>query len=160
MQSEGTLHINLAQASAQAECLQLALNDTYFSSLDQDEIVGGNVVVKIRVKPAVGQIYAVKVEVEGEVTVLCDRCLDPLVIPVGVADEVKVKDGEEEDSDAWDMKYAEGCHSAYDLSWDVYEIIETSLPMQRVHPEGGCNADMLSRIMHEEDGAGEFLEED
>ena len=36
-----------------------------------------------------------------------------------------------------------------DLDWTIYEIIETSLPLQRVHPEGECNEDMTGRFITE-----------
>ena len=37
------------------------------------------------------------------------------------------------------------------MAWDIYELIDVHLPLQRVHPEGECNADMLSRFSIEED---------
>ena len=39
----------------------------------------------------------------------------------------------------------------YDTAWDIYESIALNLPLQRVHPEGECNADMMSRFSAEED---------
>ena len=150
MQSEGLLHINLPQASDATEAVKVALDDTFFSSLDQDEIVGGNVNVSLQVYASAGQIYVVKVDIEGSVVVQCDRCLDPLTLPVRVSDEVRVKDGDEEEGDAWDIKYVKGPRSEYDFSWDVYEIVETSLPMQRVHGEGECNEEVTRLIMKEE----------
>ena len=39
----------------------------------------------------------------------------------------------------------------YNTAWDIYESIALNLPLQRVHPEGECNADMMSRFSAEED---------
>lgn len=151
MQSEGPLHINLALASAKAECPTVALDDTFFSNLDQDEIVGGNVSVVLRVMPSVSQIYAVKIDIKGSVTVRCDRCLDPLPILVDIHDEVKVKDAEPDDNDPGDANYTEGPNSMYDFGWDIYEIIETSLPTKRVHASGQCNEDVARFVSGSDD---------
>ena len=150
MQSKGLLHINLAQASAKAESIHVALDSSFFSSLDQEEIEGGNINVTLKVKTPVHQIYAVTVDIEGSVIVRCDRCLDPLTLNIEAHEEIKVKDGEQEENDGWDLKYAECTDSSHDFSWDIYEIAETSLPMQRVHEEGECNPDMVGRIMRDD----------
>ncbi len=149
MQSESPLHIDLAKASQQGSTLNISLNDSYFKELDQEEIEGGHVDVRLTVKPAQNDIYSVKVEVEGVAKVLCDRCLDELSIPVNAVETIKVKDGEEEDFDGDDLKYTEGRNCMYDFSWDVYEIVETSLPLQRVHADGECNPDIAGRILTE-----------
>ena len=61
--------------------------------------------------------------IAGSVTVACDRCLEDLVIPVDVSfEETYTPEGGE-----------------LDLSQDVFDYVCTSLPLQRVHPEGECN---------------------
>lgn len=76
--------------------------------------------------------------------------MDPLTINIEASDTVNIKDGDEEDGDAAEMLYTIKGTSDFDLSWIVYEIIETSLPIQRVHPDGECNSEMLSYITKEE----------
>ncbi len=61
--------------------------------------------------------------VSGSVTVACDRCLEDLVLPVETSfEESYAPEGDE-----------------LDLRQDVYDYVCTSLPIQRVHPEGECN---------------------
>lgn len=147
MQSGNLLNINLAQAAEAAKCLNIELTDRFFADLEQEEISGGEVRLDISVRPPIGNVYKVYVKAEGYVTVACDRCLDPLRIDVDAEDVLKIKDADPEDADAMDMLYLEANTSCYDISWQVYEIIETSLPMQRVHPDGECNPEMLNFIM-------------
>lgn len=52
---------------------------------------------------------------------------------------------------------------AVDLEEYLYESVYLSLPMQKVHPEGGCDPDMLARFVRvssdeedDEDGQEEF----
>ena len=62
-------------------------------------------------------------EIAGSVTVACDRCLEDLVIPVRTSfEESYAPEGDE-----------------LDLGQDVYDYVCTSLPLQRMHPEGECN---------------------
>ena len=70
-----------------------------------------------------GLTVEVACTMSGSVTVACDRCLEDLVIPVDTAfEETYTPEGGE-----------------LDLSQDVYDYVCTSLPLQRVHPEGECN---------------------
>ena len=70
-----------------------------------------------------GLTAEVSCEIAGSVTVACDRCLEDLVIPVETSfEESYTPDGGE-----------------LDLSQDVYDYVCTSLPLQRMHPEGECN---------------------
>ena len=70
-----------------------------------------------------GLTVEVSCTMAGSVTVACDRCLEDLVIPVDTAfEETYTPAGGE-----------------LDLSQDVYDYVCTSLPLQRVHPEGECN---------------------
>lgn len=147
MQSENLLNINLAHVAEAAKRLDIELTDRFFADLEQEEISGGDIHAEIFVRATAGDIYNVQVKVKGNVIVACDRCLDPLQIEVEASDTLKVKDADPEDCDADNMLYLEANNPCYDFSWQVYEIIETSLPMQRVHPEGECNKDMVSYIL-------------
>ena len=147
MQSENLLNINLAHVAEAAKRLDIELTDRFFADLEQEEISGGDIHAEIFVRATARDIYNVQVKVKGNVIVACDRCLDPLQIEVEASDTLKVKDADPEDCDADDMLYLEANNPCYDFSWQVYEIIETSLPMQRVHPEGECNKDMVSYIL-------------
>lgn len=151
MQSEKLLNINLAHAAEAAKRLSIELNDSFFADLEQNEISGGDIHANILVTASAGDIFNVKIEVEGHVVVPCDRCLDPLAIEVKASDLLKIKDADPEDGDSVDLLYLEKGNPCYDLSWNLYEIIETALPMQRVHQKGECNQDMVSYITSGED---------
>ena len=157
MQSGNLLNINLASVAEAAEGLDVELTDRFFADLEQEEISGGELHAHIVVRASAGDIFKVKVQVEGFVTVPCDRCLDPLRLEVDVEDEVKVKDADPAENDDVELLYMDKGSRTFDLSWSLYEIIETSLPIHRAHPEGECNADMVSYIIssNEEDADDE-----
>ena len=73
-------------------------------------------------------------------------------------DRVKVayRDDNDEAIDA-DLTVIPYSQLNYDMAWDIYELILLNLPLRRIHSEGECNADMLSRFSIEEDSdSGEF----
>ena len=150
MQSINLLNIKLAHVAEAAKRLNVELTDRFFADLEQEEISGGEVCLDINVKRPIADVYKINIKAKGYVVVVCDRCLDPLRINVDVEDTISVKDADPEDNDPADMLYTEASRSCYDISWQVYEIIETSLPMQRVHSDGECNPDVTSYIMSSE----------
>ena len=100
----------------------------FFQAFDNTEILNADVEVEIRVvkdgAKAEAYIYLC-----GTVTVPCDRCLEPLQVPV-----------EEDPSEEFQTELLK---EDWDLSQAVYDYVCLSLPMQRVHPEGECNPDTV-----------------
>ena len=94
----------------------------FFEDFGNSEILGADIRVSARVRLH-GVTADVDCEVDGSVTVACDRCLEELEIPVRLSfAESYVPEGAE-----------------LDLSQDVYDYVCTSLPLKRVHPDGECN---------------------
>ena len=120
----------------------------FFDSFDQSEIRSADLSVSVRVEKS-GRYTGVDGTVEGTVTVLCDRCMEELVLPVRTEFLLSVKYGEEAgDADAGDREIVmlpEG-EADLDLSQIVYDYVNISLPLRRVHPEGGCNPQTLKYL--------------
>ena len=103
MSSENLLNINLAQAASAGERIEIELSDRFFADLEQEEISGGEVHADILVKASAGSVFQIQIQVHGRVTVACDRCLDPLVLPVEAEETVKVKDADPDEGDDVEM---------------------------------------------------------
>ena len=108
----------------------------FFQKFDNSEILDADVDVDIRVvKDGRNKIEA-DLCLKGTVTVPCDRCLDPVTIPVEAEPSETLTPGEGE--------------SDWDLSQAVYDYVCLSLPLQRVHPEGECNPDTVRFLSQKE----------
>ena len=94
----------------------------FFEAFGNTDILGADLLVTARVVSH-GITADVDCTVAGSVTVACDRCLEDLQIEV----ETSFSESYTPESDL------------LDLSQDVYDYVCTSLPLQRVHPDGGCN---------------------
>ena len=110
----------------------------FFHKFDNIEILDADVNVEIRVtKEGMQKVEAV-LHLQGTVTVPCNRCLEPVVIPVEANPSEVLAPGEEEVD--------------WDLSQAVYDYVCLSLPLQRVHPEGECNPDTVRFLSRKERG--------
>ena len=150
--------VNLRQVEREDARLLFHLDDTFFEALDQDEILGGSIEVEALVRFGAADTFTFSYALSGRVSVPCDRCLDPVSLPIEVKDRVKVayRDDNDEAIDA-DLTVIPYSQLNYDMAWDIYELILLNLPLRRIHSEGECNADMLSRFSIEEDSdSGEF----
>ena len=94
----------------------------FFEGFGNSDILDASVEVALTLVNH-GVTIDVVCDMEGWVSVPCDRCLEPLELPVETGfEEVYAPEGDE-----------------LDLSQDVYDYVCTALPLQRIHPEGECN---------------------
>jgi hypothetical protein len=149
MSSKDAYIVPLRSVQHEAVARTLHLDNEYFADLEQSEIIGGDVKVEMRVRFGAGDTYLFTYKGEGTVVVACDRCLDPTTIPIVFEEELRV--GYDDDNADADLIVIPFSQTHYDTAWDIFESIALNLPLQRVHPEGECNADMMSRFSAEED---------
>ena len=89
----------------------------FFEAFGNSEIRDADLEIRVHVTNEDFEIEAA-CGVEGTVTVLCDRCLGDLTLPVCVSFATE---------------------GVFDLTQDIYDEVCLSLPMTKVHPEGGCD---------------------
>ncbi len=96
----------------------------FFESFGNTEILDADISVAASVLNK-GLTASASCEIVGTVTVACDRCLEVLVLEVETSFE-----------ESYTPEGAE-----LDLSQDIYDYVCLSLPLRRVHPDGGCNGE-------------------
>ena len=82
--------------------------------------------------------------ITGDVTVKCDRCLADLKIPVDIQVPFSVMFAEEGASD--EVILLDGSSSEIDLGQIIYDYVNLSLPIKKVHPEGECDPVMMEKL--------------
>ena len=125
--SEKTAHIVLLDSLEIGEHLfDFQLDNSYFSTIGNSELLGGAVDVKVRLILHEND-FAVDVDVMGQVQVTCDRCLDSMDVDVDIyEEEIELEDDTQQ----------------LDLAWLAYELIIVNLPLVHSHQDGGCNPEM------------------
>ncbi len=136
--------IDLKALQGNEMALSLVADNEFFAAVQGPEIEQGAVNVDVLVKEA-GDSFMVDFQFEGEVQVICDRCLEPMMIPVSGDSCTRVKFGEEYDDDGEVIVVPEK-EGILDLSWLVYEQIALQIPIRHVHPEGECSAEMQKAL--------------
>ncbi len=119
----------------------------FFSSFENEEILNADLQVRILVEKS-GRYVGVDCDIEGDVTVECDRCLEPLEMPIDAQVRLSVKFGEEEVSEIGsenerEVIFVKEDDAELDMSQIIYDYACLALPMQRVHEEGECNPETM-----------------
>lgn len=110
-------------------------DEEFFKQL-QGEIERGKVSVTLRVVP-VAEAFRVSITFQGQVEVPCDRCLEPMSVPVEGEATINVRLGDVNEDDGEVIQVAES-DGMLNLAWQVYEQIALQIPIRHVHPDGDC----------------------
>jgi len=120
-------------------------NDQFFACFENSEITRGNLKIQIELDRK-SVLLILDISVEGQVVVPCDRCGDDFILSVKGKQSVLVKLGNETSEGEDDVIYLSLKEHEVNIAQPVYETIALALPYQRVHPDGGCNAEALKKI--------------
>jgi uncharacterized metal-binding protein YceD (DUF177 family) len=134
------------------------IGDTFFDEVDYSIIQQGKVNAQLKLEKKETMLIA-DFSISGEVFTTCDRCNDPLEVPVKGQFKVIFSFGTQASDD-------ENLHvlhpDAYELElFDIiYELITVSLPSRKIHKSGECNEEMIQLISKYSVIAEESEEED
>ncbi len=122
----------------------------FFESFENLEILDAELVASVVVEKS-GRYLGIDCEVEGDVTVECDRCLDELQMPIDAEIRLSVKYGEEESSEEHregerEVVFVPETDAEFDMSQIIYDYVCLALPMQRIHEDGECNLEALKHL--------------
>ncbi len=118
----------------------------FFQTFDNKEILDAGVEVEAKVVKTGARKVTADLLLRGTVTLPCDRCLEPLTLPIEAQPRFRVRFGTGEEGpseDGRDVLPLGAADRELDLAQAVYDYVCLSLPLKRVHPEGGCNPDTV-----------------
>ena len=110
-------------------------DNDFFSAVQGPEIKYGSLDVALRVKRT-SDAYELEFQFKGKVEVSCDRCLEPMDLPIEALSRLKVVMGEEyaDDGDVVVVPEREG---VINVAWNIYEFAALQIPLRHVHEECG-----------------------
>jgi len=130
---------------------RFSVGKEFFEAFDNSEILDANVKVDISVVKS-GRVTDVDMELSGTLTVPCDRCLEDLALPVAASPRLRVRfgaEGETDEEEERETVFVDPSEPDLDLGQTIYDYAMLSLPLQRVHPEGGCDPVTVGYLNHE-----------
>ena len=111
-------------------------DNDFFSAVQGSDIKQGLLDVALRVKRTSGA-YELEFQLQGEVEVTCDRCLESMNQPIDAFCTLRVVMGEDfvDDGDVVVIPEREG---VINVAWNIYEFAALQIPLRHVHPN--CEA--------------------
>ena len=117
------------------------LDRQFFANMENSDIRDADIKVTLKVVYN-GEYYSLAVRFEGTVTVLCDRCLDDLELPVDTEYHIIVKYGDDYNDDSDEVLEIPQSDNYLNVAYMMYDTIVTAIPIKHVHPMGKCNRAM------------------
>ncbi len=137
---------------------EFKITDAFFESFEYSLIQAGNLDVTLSLEKKetmmIGNFAA-----EGTINTTCDRCSDPLELPVSGKFQLIYKfDDQESDDEALIIVYPN--QFDIDVKGNILELITVSLPSRMIHNEGECNEEMVELLDEYSSGYIEEEEDD
>lgn len=123
------------------------LGKKFFNDMESDDIRDADVDVALSVDHR-ADMYVMRFNVTGNITIPCDRCLDDMVLPVDTVYNITVRYGDTYDDSDDNVLIIPFSDQNLNVAYIIYDTVALSIPIKHVHPKGQCNkamSDILRR---------------
>ena len=122
----------------------------FFAGFEESEIEKGSVNIQVELEKRTTYLR-LKFMLQGEVELICDRCLETYSQPIESTNPMLVKFSETETDDGDEVIYIHPGAHQIDVAKLIYEFIVLSIPIRHVHPENEegkslCDPEMLQKL--------------
>lgn len=117
----------------------------FFKSMESIDILSGNVEVHLEITHKNG-VYDCSFEIDGEIDIACDRCLEPMKHIVEADYNMIVKYGPEYDDSSDEVLIIPQEQTTMDFSEIILDTILLTIPIRHIHPEGECDSEMAAKF--------------
>ncbi len=121
------------------------LGKEFFANMESEDIHDADLNVDFTVDHK-ADIYALSFNIEGIITLICDRCLDNLEYPIDVNYAINVKYGDDYNDDSDDLLIIPEGDNYLNVAYMIYDTVALAIPMKHVHPLGKCNRQMSQML--------------
>lgn len=135
------------------------LGKQFFEDMESSDVRDAHlkVVARVNVK---GDVFELSLKVSGEITLICDRCLDEMQWPVDTEYKVFVKYGEDYNDDSDDLLVIPETDNFLNVAYMLYDTVVLTIPIKHVHPMGKCNRAMSTLLRKHRSPASNLEGED
>jgi len=126
------------------------VEDKFFSEFEGGIVEEGKVTVRITLEKQ-SSLMILGFDVEGNVHVQCDRCLEMYDQPIKSHERIFVKFGEKEFNEGDDVIWVSVNDYQLNVAQLIYEFVCLAVPIKKVHPddENGnstCEPEMIEKL--------------
>ena len=134
------------------------LDKQFFANMEYADVRDADLDVRLVVNHH-NDLYHLAFHITGTVTLLCDRCLDDLVLPVDTTYDIDVEYGDDYNDDSDGLLIIPQSDSYLNVAYMLFDTVVLCIPMKHVHPLGKCNRAMSALLKkHRAHGTGEDAE--
>ena len=150
MNKRGLYAVRISGLGEGGHDFSFELEREFFVLFEHPEINNGKVHAEVILEKKPG-VFALHFSLEGEVEVMCDRCLDKFMTGVSTTQTIFIKLGEEPGEIEDDVLIIGRDDYEIEVGHYMYEFIMLALPYQKVHPDDSdgnstCNPEMLKKL--------------
>ncbi len=133
------------------------IDESFFEELNPNLLEKAQLQVDVILSRSETMIEA-KTYIIGEVTLACDRSLEPFQEPLSIEEQVFFKYGEEPQELSETVQIIAHNEEELDFAHLVYELVAVAIPMKRLHPnyrEEDEDEEWIYTVEDEAEGDGE-----
>ena len=134
------------------------LDKKFFEDMESADIHDADLNIHVTVV-AKNDLYELTIDITGEITLLCDRCLDDLQWPVDTTYHIYVKYGADYNDYSDELLQIPESDNYLNIAYMIYDTVALTIPIKHVHPLGKCNRAMSS-LLKKHRAPGNISEED
>lgn len=120
------------------------LDKQFFVNMESTDVHDADLDVKLTVVYK-HDLYSLAFHITGTVTLICDRCLDDMLLPVDETYDIAVKYGEDYD-ETDELLIIPESDQTLNVSYMIYDTVSLAIPLKHVHPAGKCNRAMSALL--------------
>lgn len=151
--SSGTFRIPFVGLKIGTHPYEFEVDKSFFEGVEYSLISDGKVHVNLELEKKETMMIG-EFAIEGSVNTTCDRCNDPLELPISGTYRVVYKFGNEISDDENLIVLPEETYEL-DIAPQLYEFMCVSLPTRLLHKPGECNEEMMALYNQHIINAGE-----
>ena len=117
------------------------LSRQFFINMENDIVRDADINVQLDVEHR-AEGYTFEFHLQGTLTVMCDRCLDDLVLDIDTDYALNVRYGEAYNDESDTLLVIPQSENYLNVAYLIYDTAVLAIPPRHVHPQGQCNRAM------------------
>ena len=126
---------------------EFEVDDVFFNNLDQDIVKHGALKANIDLEKN-DSFLGMDVWIEGNLELICDRCLEPFRHPISEHRKMIFKYGDREQELDHDVIMITDDTQQIDIGQHIFEFIGLAIPMKKLHPKYDEDSDDYESLVY------------
>ena len=129
---------------------EFEVDDKFFEHFDESQVEKGKVFIRLSLEKR-SSFIKLDFDLNGQVELTCDRCLELYSQDISYETEMFVKYGEDNEDEGENIIWVNPEEHNINVVQVIYEFVALSIPLRHVHPKNSdgkraCNKEMLKKL--------------